>query len=105
MRTSITFSRISAAMILAAVLSLLMLASSVSAHPLGNFTINHFARIEVDRNRIQLKFVVDMAEISTIQELQAAGVANTGAPVERELDSYLERVSNEYGQGLVLTLD
>src|SRR5215467_13954632 len=90
---------------LAATLCVLMLAGKASAHPLGNFTINHFARVEVGRARVQLRFVVDMAEISTIQQLQSAGVANINAPTGAELDSYLARATDEFTRGLVLTLD
>src|SRR5262249_6294796 len=101
MRTSTGSSRAFVIVGLAATLSLLALASRSSAHPLGNFTINHFARIEVGRARIQLRFVVDMAEISTIQQLQSAGVANTAAPTREELDSYVTRAADEYRNGLV----
>jgi nickel/cobalt transporter (NicO) family protein len=38
-----------------------------SAHPLGNFTINRYSRIEVSGNRIYLLYVLDMAEIPTFQ--------------------------------------
>jgi nickel/cobalt transporter (NicO) family protein len=38
-----------------------------AAHPLGNFTINRFSRIEVDGPRIYVRYVLDMAEIPTYQ--------------------------------------
>ena len=37
------------------------------AHPLGNFTINRYARLEVYRDAVQIHYVVDMAEIPTFQ--------------------------------------
>ncbi len=40
-----------------------------SAHPLGNFTINHFARVEVADHRLYVRYVVDMAEIPTLQRV------------------------------------
>jgi hypothetical protein len=40
----------------------------VLAHPLGNFTINHYAGITVGRDRVQLDVVIDMAEIPAFQE-------------------------------------
>jgi ABC-type nickel/cobalt efflux system permease component RcnA len=40
-----------------------------SAHPLGNFTVNHFARVEVAGHRLYIRYVVDMAEIPTLQHL------------------------------------
>lgn len=40
------------------------------AHPLGNFTINHYAGIRVSPDVIRLDIVIDMAEIPTFQERQ-----------------------------------
>jgi nickel/cobalt transporter (NicO) family protein len=37
------------------------------AHPLGNFTINRFSRIEVSGPRLYVRYVLDMAEIPTYQ--------------------------------------
>ena len=38
-----------------------------AAHPLGNFTINRFSRIEVSGPRLYVRYVLDMAEIPTFQ--------------------------------------
>jgi ABC-type nickel/cobalt efflux system permease component RcnA len=43
--------------------------AAASAHPLGNFTINRFARIEVAGDRLYVRYVVDMAEIPTLQRV------------------------------------
>jgi ABC-type nickel/cobalt efflux system permease component RcnA len=93
------------AVVCGSVLALVMLAAGAAAHPLGNFTINHFARINIGANQIRLKFVVDMAEISTIQQLQSAGVADATKPTEQELGSFLDLEQDAYRDGLVLTLD
>jgi ABC-type nickel/cobalt efflux system permease component RcnA len=82
-----------------------MMATFAAGHPLGNFTINHFSRIEVGTGEIRLKFVLDMAEISTIQQLQSAGVADATKPTQQELESFLAGVREGYRQGLALTLD
>jgi nickel/cobalt transporter (NicO) family protein len=42
-------------------------AGVASAHPLGNFTINRFSRIEVAGHRLYVSYVLDMAEIPTFQ--------------------------------------
>ena len=39
------------------------------AHPLGEFSVSHFARLAIGTESIGLRYVVDMAEISTFQEL------------------------------------
>jgi len=50
----------------------------VWAHPLGNFTINHYAAIETKPAGLTVAYVLDMAEIPTFQEigrLDEAGMA------------------------------
>jgi len=61
----------------AAVLAGLALPALASAHPLGNFTINRFSRIEVSGPRIYVLYVLDMAEIPTYQagRIDARGYA------------------------------
>jgi nickel/cobalt exporter len=41
-----------------------------SAHPLGNFTINRFARVEVAGHQLYVRYVLDLAEIPTYQARQ-----------------------------------
>ena len=38
-----------------------------AAHPLGNFTINHSSSLVVSGNRVYVHYVLDMAEIPTLQ--------------------------------------
>jgi len=45
----------------------LIMPTVASAHPLGNFTINRFSRIEVSGDRLYVLYVLDMAEIPTFQ--------------------------------------
>jgi len=45
----------------------LIVPTVASAHPLGNFTINRFSRIEVSGDRLYVLYVLDMAEIPTFQ--------------------------------------
>jgi nickel/cobalt transporter (NicO) family protein len=44
------------------------LPATALAHPLGNFTINHYAGLTIGRDTIRLDVVIDMAEIPTFQE-------------------------------------
>jgi ABC-type nickel/cobalt efflux system permease component RcnA len=75
------------------------------AHPLGNFSTNHFVRIEVSTNQIKIRYIVDMAEITTFQELQKASVKDPNSPTQEELNSYLEKVLPEYANNLVLLIN
>jgi len=42
-------------------------ASSAVAHPLGNFTVNHLTKVAVTRDGVQLRYILDVAEIPTFQ--------------------------------------
>jgi cytochrome c biogenesis protein CcdA len=41
--------------------------AAAQSHPLGNFTINRFARVEVSGHRLYVRYVLDMAEIPTFE--------------------------------------
>lgn len=43
-----------------------------AAHPLGNFTINHLARITTGKGVLRLHYVLDIAEIPTFQIMDGA---------------------------------
>jgi nickel/cobalt transporter (NicO) family protein len=45
----------------------LALPALASAHPLGNFTVNRFSRIEASGPRLYVRYVLDLAEIPTFQ--------------------------------------
>ncbi len=94
-----------AAMLLLAVIFVGFFADVVTAHPLGNFTINHFARLEVGAERVRVRFVVDMAEIPAFQELQTVKIDGDAAPSSAMLNEYLERIVPQYADGLVFTID
>ena len=38
------------------------------AHPLGNFTINHYSRLEFADEKARIDYVLDFAEIPTFQQ-------------------------------------
>jgi nickel/cobalt exporter len=52
---------------LGAAVAALALPVAAQAHPLGNFTVNRFSRIEVAGPRIYVRYVLDLAEIPTFQ--------------------------------------
>jgi len=56
-----------------------VLAPPASAHPLGNFTVNRFARVEAAGDRAYVRYVLDLAEIPTFQDRGTP----TGAYVQR----------------------
>ncbi|MGI8565155.1 MAG: hypothetical protein ACR2LZ_01595, partial [Pyrinomonadaceae bacterium] len=80
-------------------------AIQVAAHPLGNFTINHFARVEAGAERVRVRYVVDMAEIPTFQQSQTIDKDADGKLSKGELDAYLALVVPQYAEGLVVIVD
>jgi nickel/cobalt exporter len=69
--------------------ALVVAAPSASAHPLGNFSINHLDRLKVSSDRVDVVYILDQAEIPTFQErgLSSAQVlARKRAEVSRRLE-------------------
>jgi nickel/cobalt transporter (NicO) family protein len=54
--------------VLAAVAALVLLAPAASAHPLGNFSINHLSTVKISEGRVDVLYVLDQAEIPTTEE-------------------------------------
>lgn len=58
-----------------------LMRTPAAAHPLGNFSISHYAAIDISAADVQVRYIVDMAEIPTFQEIQDTGlVAEAGHP-------------------------
>ncbi len=55
------------AAVLVAAAALLLAPAPASAHPLGNFTVNRYAGIELAGSRLYVHYVLDVAEIPTFQ--------------------------------------
>jgi nickel/cobalt transporter (NicO) family protein len=55
-----------------AVLAALALPAVAAAHPLGNFTTNHYSRVVASGDRVYVLYVLDLAEIPTFQEKPTA---------------------------------
>jgi nickel/cobalt transporter (NicO) family protein len=104
-----------AALVLALACAVLVRPGGADAHPLGNFTVNHYAGIELAGNRIYVRFVLDLAEIPTFQEgarVRAPGYAGAAArDLELRVDGsraplglLAHRVSSRPGAGGLPTL-
>ena len=52
-------------------LALAVVPAAADAHPLGNFTVNHYLGVVVRTDTVIVDYVVDMAEIPTYQERSA----------------------------------
>src|SRR3954469_10464518 len=57
-----------AGVFLLALAALVAVAPAASAHPLGNFSTNHLTTVKVSSDRVDLRYVLDQAEIPTVEE-------------------------------------
>jgi nickel/cobalt transporter (NicO) family protein len=74
-----------------------------SAHPLGNFSISHYAAIRLESDAVVLRYIIDMAEIPTFQEIQHAQIVpQEGHP---SLPAYLAQQVDVLRSGLILELN
>jgi ABC-type nickel/cobalt efflux system permease component RcnA len=52
-------------------------AAACVAHPMGNFSVNHYAKITIGQGRVEIRYLLDMAEIPTFQEIRQLDIAPT----------------------------
>jgi ABC-type nickel/cobalt efflux system permease component RcnA len=57
-------------LVLIALAAALAVPAAAAAHPLGNFTVNRFARVEVAGHQLYVRYVLDLAEIPAYQARQ-----------------------------------
>jgi nickel/cobalt transporter (NicO) family protein len=69
-----------------ALLTALLGAEAAQAHPLGNFTVNRYAGIEVAGNTIYVRYALDLAEIPTYQLGREVRGRGYPARLARELE-------------------
>ncbi|MSP12070.1 MAG: high-affinity nickel-transporter [Chloroflexi bacterium] len=82
------------------------LAAPAWGHPLGNFTINHYSRIEmVAGGVIHISYVLDMAEIPTFQEMARIDSNHDGQVSDAEHGAYLDQKITELRRHVYLVLD
>ena len=72
------------------------------AHPMGNFSINHYSKITVQKDSVEIHFLIDAAEIPTFQEMQQGGFSTN--PQSRTTREYLSREAEVLKKNLVLTV-
>jgi len=79
------------------VVTLLTLAAPAGAlaHPLGNFTVNRYSRVEPAGDAVYVLYVLDMAEIPAFRERQGMG----------NEQRYATTTARRIGRGLVLRVD
>ena len=77
----------------AAAVALGIAAAPAAAHPLGNFSVNHLTQVRISADRVDVRYLLDQAEIPTFRE-RGLGDAEI-----------LRRKRAEVAERLVLTVD
>ena len=75
----------------------------VVAHPMGNFSISHFAGFRIEAGAVDIRYILDMAEIPTFREMQTTGIVP--APDDPRVTEYLASKAEALKGGLVVTLN
>lgn len=91
--------------LLIAIAVIIATAADISAHPLGNFSVNQFSRFEVGEGAVRVHSVLDFAEIPTFQAKPAIDTDKNGELSQTELNAYLESLSPSYLRNLELRVD
>jgi ABC-type nickel/cobalt efflux system permease component RcnA len=84
-------------------LGLLLAPSPAPAHPMGNFSVSHYSSLTIEEQTIELRHVVDMAEIPTFQEIQDTAIVPDVA--HPSVAAYLARKAETLKEGLRVELD
>jgi ABC-type nickel/cobalt efflux system permease component RcnA len=84
-------------------LSLLSISRSALAHPMGNFSVNHYAKITIAHRSVEILYLVDIAEIPTYQEMRQFGM--TTQPNDSADLRYVDGEETRLKEGLTLEVD
>src|ERR1700719_4571614 len=88
---------------LAAAAALALLPDPSLAHPMGNFSISHYAGITIEGRFVEVRYFIDMAEIPTFQEMQQNNIVAESADLR--VRSYLLSQAEAFKMNLLLTLN
>jgi nickel/cobalt exporter len=83
-------------------LLLLLMPLHLWAHPMGNFSVNHYTAISLEKTGVRLRYFIDLAEIPTFQELQQYNITPSDTAAQ---PAFLLKRGGELQQGLSLRID
>ncbi len=75
------------------------------AHPLGNFTVNRYAGIELTPDEVRIDYVLDLAEIPTVQVRPEIDADADGTVTDAERAAWAARTAPALLANLTLTVD
>jgi len=73
---------------------------------MGNFSVNHYSRITLEGDGVRVRYLIDLAEIPTYQELQQANIpASAIDPKSTTVMIYVTARGAELGRSLILDIN
>lgn len=84
--------------------SLALSIGEANAHPMGNFSINHYSGLEIGPGEIEIRYLLDFAEIPAFQEIQEIDRDGDGERSPSEQEDYLARKAEALASNLTLTV-
>ena len=94
------------ALVLAGVVAAVLSAPATAiAHPLGNFTVNRYAGIELTPDEVRIDYVLDLAEIPTVQVRPEIDADADGTVTDAERAAWAARTAPTLLANLTLTVD
>jgi ABC-type nickel/cobalt efflux system permease component RcnA len=73
------------------------------AHPMGNFSVNHYSKITIRQGSVEIRYLIDMAEIPTFQEIRQFDITPTAE--DSSTSRYLDKQAQLLKKGLSLESD
>jgi nickel/cobalt transporter (NicO) family protein len=83
--------------------AVLLCSIALFGHPMGNFSVNHYTRLQVNVRGVQLRYVLDLAEIPTFELLRNWNI-DRSAP-QSELEVRGAKQAREWLQHLRILVD
>src|SRR6202050_671577 len=82
---------------------LILSSATALAHPMGNFSINHYSKVTIKQGSIEILYLIDMAEIPTFQELRQFDI--TPKADDPSAYRYLDRQEQLLKEGIFVESD
>jgi hypothetical protein len=80
---------------LSAALALAVVVPGAAAHPLGNFTVNHLSTVRISDDSVEIGYVLDEAEIPTVQNKRLSD----DELIRQKTEAILEGLEPDGGRG------
>jgi ABC-type nickel/cobalt efflux system permease component RcnA len=83
--------------------SLCVIATPAMAHPMGNFSVSHYAKLSVDGQSVTILYLLDLAEIPTYQDIRQFGL--TPKSDDPSVAAYVSKQAELLKSGITLDDD